>query len=138
MKKQSFGTILTFLFLSLTAMSATKTEKFKVNGKCNLYKNRIETATKSVEGVKSASWDKSTKILTVNYDVNKTTTPIIQTSIAMAGHDTEMFSASDAGYNELPGCCQYKRDANRKKNMHGSTEMVNKKSEKAGSCCESK
>ena len=138
METKSISTIIVFMFFALTVMSATKTEKFKVNGKCNLCKNRIETATKSVEGVKSASWDKSTKSLTVNYDVNKTTTPIIQTSIAMAGHDTEMFSASDAGYNELPGCCQYKRDANRKKNMHGSTEMVNKKSEKAGSCCESK
>lgn len=138
MKTKIISSIVMPLFFALTVFSANKTEKFKVNGKCDMCKNRIETATKSVEGVKSASWDKSKKSLSVNYDDNKTTSPIILTSIAMAGHDNELFSASDAGYIELPGCCQYKRDVNRKKNMHGTTEMVNMKSEKAGSCCNSK
>ena len=138
METKSISTIIMFMFFALTVLSANKTEKLKVNGKCDMCKNRIETATKSVEGVKSASWDKSTKSLTVNYDDNKTTSPIILTSIAMAGHDNEMFGASDSGYNELPGCCQYKRDINRKKNMHGSAEIISKKSEKAGSCCDSK
>lgn len=138
METKSISTMIMFMFFALTVMSATKTEKFKVHGKCDMCKNRIETATKSVEGVKSSSWDKSTKSLTVNYDDNKTTSPIILTSIAMAGHDNEMFSASDSGYDELPGCCQYKRDINRNKNTHGSSEINSKKSGKAGSCCDSK
>jgi hypothetical protein len=57
----------------------------------------------------------------------------------MAGHDTEMFSASESGYDKLPDCCQYKRDENRKKNNHhGTTESVYKKVEKSGACCENK
>ncbi len=131
-----FAAVLLFGVQNLFAEN--KAENFKVYGNCDMCKTRIETAAKSVEGVVSASWDKSTKNLTLNYDNKRTTKQIILTSIAMAGHDNEMFSAGDSGYNELPGCCQYKRDVNRKKNMHGSTEMVTTKIEKAGSCCNSK
>ncbi|HZK94327.1 MAG TPA: heavy-metal-associated domain-containing protein [Prolixibacteraceae bacterium] len=102
MKTKSIISILTFLVFSLTILAASKTEKFKVNGKCDMCKNRIETATKTIEGVMLASWDKSTKNLTVNYEDKSTTKQIILTSIVMAGHDNEMFSASDSGYNELP------------------------------------
>lgn len=42
-------------------------------------------------------------------------------------------------YYKLPGCCQYKRDENRKKNNHhGTTESGYKKVEKSGACCDNK
>jgi copper chaperone CopZ len=139
MKTKLMSTILIFLFVGLTVQAETKLEKIKVKGQCDMCENRIETAVKSLDGVTSAQWDKSSKSLTVSYDDKKTTTQKIQTSIAMAGHDAEMFSASESGYNALPGCCQYKRDENRKKNNHhGTTENVYKKVEKSGSCCDNK
>jgi len=139
MKIKLISTIAIFLFIGVTVKAGNKLEKIKVKGQCDMCKNRIETAVKSLDGVNSAQWDKSNKSLTVSYDDKKTTTQKIQTSIAMAGHDTEMFSASESGYDKLPGCCQYKRDENRKKNCHhGTTESAYKKTEKSGACCNNK
>ena len=139
MKTRLVSTIVISLFVTLNVQAVTKLEKIKVNGQCDMCENRIETTVKSLDGVGSAQWDRSTKSLTVSYDDKKTSMQKIQTSIAMAGHDTEMFSASESGYNKLPGCCQYKRDENRKENNHhGATESVYNKSEKSGSCCDNK
>lgn len=138
MKTKLISTIVIFLFIGFTVKAENKLEKIKVEGQCDMCENRIETAVKSLDGVNSAQWDKSNKSLTVSYDDKKTTSQKIQTSIAMAGHDTEMFSASESGYNKLPGCCQYKRDENRKKNNHGISESGYKKVEKPGACCDNK
>ena len=139
MKTKLISTIAIILFIGFTVKAENKLEKIKVKGQCDMCENRIETAVKSLDGVTSVQWDKSNKSLTVSYDDKKTTTQKIQTSIAMAGHDTEMFSASESGYDKLPGCCQYKRDENRKKNNHHyATESAYKKVEKSGACCDNK
>jgi copper chaperone CopZ len=138
MKTKLISAIAIFLFIGFTVKAENKLEKIKVKGQCDMCKSRIETTVKSLDGVNSAQWDKSNKSLTVSYDDKKTTTQKIQTSIAMAGHDTEMFSASESGYNELPACCQYKRDGNRKSNFHGITANTSGKVEKSGACCSNK
>jgi copper chaperone CopZ len=112
-------------------------------------KQRIEKAATSLSGIETAQWDPKTKVLSVSYDDQKSSTQKIQTAIAMTGHDTELFSASDKRYSELPGCCQYERNDNRKtnnntsmelpgltKNPGSSTECVHNKSLVSGSCCE--
>ncbi len=137
MKTKLISSIAIFLFIGFTVKAENKLEKIRVKGQCDMCENRIETAVKSLDGITSAQWDKSNKILTVSYDDKKTTSQKVQTSVAMAGHDTEMFSASESGYSNLPGCCQYKRDIKRK-NYHGATESVYKKIEKSGSCCDNK
>jgi len=137
MKTKLISTIVISLLAGLSVQAVTKLEKIKVKGQCDMCENRIETAVKSLDGVASAKWDKSDKSLTVSYDDKKTTSQKIQTSIAMVGHDTEMFSASESGYSNLPGCCQYKRDIKRK-NYHGATESAYKKIEKSGTCCDNK
>jgi Cu(I)/Ag(I) efflux system membrane fusion protein len=103
-------------------------------------KTRIETAAKSLNGVRSALWDQETKNLKVTYDDKKTSTQQIQTSIAIIGHDTQLFSANDKKYAELPGCCNYKRDGNRKKMTHSVTlnECDHDINASKGSCCETK
>jgi copper chaperone CopZ len=138
MKTKSISTIAILLFIGFTVLAANKSEKIKVNGQCDMCKNRIESAVKSLDGVASAQWNKSDKSLAVSYNDKKTTTQKIQTSIAMAGHDTEMFSASESGYNALPACCQYKRDGNRKSNFHGVTANTSGKVENSGACCNNK
>ncbi len=86
------------------------TETFKVYGNCGMCKSRIEGALKDVEGVHTASWDASTKMMTVSFDAKVISVADVQKKIAAVGHDTEQVKAEDAVYNQLHGCCQYDRE----------------------------
>lgn len=86
-----------------------KHQMFKVSGNCDMCKDRIETAAKSIAGVSSAEWSTETKMLHVDFDGKKTSSDAIQKAIAAAGHDTEKFKSSDAVYKELPECCLYRK-----------------------------
>jgi Cu(I)/Ag(I) efflux system membrane fusion protein len=81
---------------------------FKVSGNCELCKERIEKAANSVEGVNSAEWNVKTKQLRVEYNSMETSSENIQKAIANVGHDTELFKADNAVYNQLPECCRYR------------------------------
>ena len=83
---------------------------FKVYGECSMCKHRIENALK-VDGIKSASWNVDTKILTVQYVLTADITGEnkIHELIASVGHDTDKYKASNEVYNNLPGCCHYER-----------------------------
>ena len=80
----------------------------KVAGNCEMCKERIETAAKSVTGVGSAEWSIETKKLNITYDENKTNLDAIEKAIAQSGHDTEKFRAPDDIYKSLPECCLYR------------------------------
>ena len=84
-------------------------QKIKVSGKCEMCKERIETAAKSVAGTISAEWNINKKTLLVKFDKIKTNSDAIQKAIAKTGHDTEKFKASDEVYNQLPECCLYRK-----------------------------
>ena len=77
-------------------------------GNCVQFKERIETASKSVSGVTLADQGPETKMLQVEFDGTKTNLDAIQKAIAKVGHDTEKYKASDAVYKELPEYCLYK------------------------------
>lgn len=81
----------------------------KVGGECEMCKDRIETAAKTVSGVKSANWEIETKMLHLNFDSSKTNSEEIQKAVAAVGHDTEKFKAPDEVYKKLPECCLYER-----------------------------
>jgi len=81
----------------------------KVSGECDMCKDRIETAAKTVSGVKSAEWTAEKQMLNVEFDPNKTNSDAIQKAIAKAGHDTEKFKAPDEVYKQLPECCLYRK-----------------------------
>jgi copper chaperone CopZ len=85
-----------------------KTESFKVWGKCDMCKDRIEKAVKA-EGVSAASWDQKTQMLTVSYDPGKTNVDALSKKLASVGHDTEKYKAPDDVYSKLPSCCHYER-----------------------------
>lgn len=93
-----------------TTKSATsqKTETFKVWGKCEMCKARIEKTVKA-EGATSANWDTKTQLLAVTFDPSKTNVEALSKKLALVGHDTEKFKASDDAYDKLPGCCHYDR-----------------------------
>ena len=82
---------------------------FGVSGSCEMCKERIETAAKSVIGVVSVDWKTSDKMLHLQFDASKTNTDAVQKAIAKVGHDTEKFKASDAVYKELAECCLYRK-----------------------------
>jgi mercuric ion binding protein len=88
--------------------AATKTESFKVWGKCEMCKERIEKTVKAV-GATSASWDLKTRMLTVTYDPAKTNRDELSKRLAAVGHDTEKYRAPDDVYAKLPECCHYER-----------------------------
>ena len=88
--------------------AATKTETFKVWGKCDMCKARIEK-TASAEGATAASWDAKTQMLTVTYDPAKTGKDALSRKLAAVGHDTEKYKAKDEVYDKLPACCHYDR-----------------------------
>jgi Cu(I)/Ag(I) efflux system membrane fusion protein len=83
-------------------------EIFAVAGNCDMCKERIETAAKTVGGVKSAIWDTKTHKIKVEFDSMKTDLITIQKAIAKAGHDTEKFKADNKTYEGLPECCHYR------------------------------
>jgi copper chaperone CopZ len=85
-----------------------KTEKFKVWGKCESCKARIENAAKA-QGAASASWDQESMMLTVTFNPQKTNSDEIQKKIASVGHDTEKYKAPADVYDKLPSCCKYDR-----------------------------
>lgn len=87
----------------------SKTEKFLVNGKCEMCEKRIEMAALSLEGVSKADWNQKTKEIEVTIDEAKTSLQNVQEAIAKVGHDTEAIKATDEAYKELPACCKYDR-----------------------------
>ena len=73
-------------------------------------KKRIEKAAFSVKGVKMASWDIPSNIISLILDPIKAPDKTIQKAIATAGHDTPLVKAEDVVYDKLPMCCLYQRD----------------------------
>ena len=105
--KKTLILCLSFLTISIFSFSQAPT-KIKVSGNCGMCKNHIEKAAKDA-GATKASWDKATKLLTVSFDVSKTSTDKIETAIAGAGYDTEHKEATQEAYKKLDECCQYER-----------------------------
>ena len=98
--------------VSMNSISAQETKKvitaeFKVEGVCNMCKERIENAA-LIKGVKFAEWSKEKQVLKVIYKSKHTDELSIHKAVAKAGHDTEKEKASSAIYGKLPNCCAYR------------------------------
>ena len=108
-------TAIAFALLSLsdspaaaqTTTSKTQTDTLTVYGNCGQCKTRIEEAA-YMKGVKTAEWNKKTKLLTVVYNGDKTSLDKVAAAVAKAGHDNRLHNASDKDYKTLPGCCAYR------------------------------
>lgn len=108
--KISLASVVLFIFTQNNFASAqTKTESFKVYGNCEMCQDRIEGALKKKDGVLKRTWNDDTKILTVTFEPDKITLTQIKQKIADEGYDTDEIQATDAAYNNLSKCCQYKR-----------------------------
>lgn len=84
---------------------------FKVDGVCKQCKERIESAALRTKGVKTATWDKKTKILTLAYNSSKVDLKAIKLAVANKGHNAGDQPGDSTAYSNLPGCCKYKDGA---------------------------
>jgi copper chaperone CopZ len=114
MKMKKF-TLVFLMFLPLGILAQEKFQKntktsFKVSGNCEMCKVRIEKASLSVKGVKMATWDIPSNIISVIYNPNKSPVEDIHKAIAGAGHDTSIEKAPESVYVNLPACCLYVRE----------------------------
>jgi hypothetical protein len=101
--------LLAIAFLATGSLFAQeKVDSFRVYGNCGMCKKRIEKAVIAA-GATTATWDKTTQMLTVAYDATKTTSQKLQQKVADVGHDTELYTAKNKVYDKLPMCCLYER-----------------------------
>jgi mercuric ion binding protein len=103
---------LSVLFSASAVLAQDKdvlTETYKVQGNCNMCKQRIEEAA-HIKGVKRAEWDKNKHELTVTYKPEKTNADAILASVAKVGYSSEKAEADEKAYNKLPKCCRYKSE----------------------------
>jgi len=91
-----------------SSQAGSKTESFKVWGKCDMCKDRIEKSLK-MDGITKADWNEKTQLVTVTYIPSKITVDAMQKKVASEGHDTEKYRAPDDVYAKLPDCCHYVR-----------------------------
>lgn len=116
MIRNLFLTALTFLFLlgNVFALAGPgddkdKEVKFKTSAICGMCKARIERNLAFEKGVKEATLDVKSKIVTIKYNPNKTDVAKLKANVSKSGYDADEVLADDAGYAKLPACC--KKDA---------------------------
>ena len=81
-------------------------EEIPVRGVCKMCKKRIEGAALE-NGVKMASWDVESQMLTVTFKKHKTSREEVMEAVLAAGHDAGLQKADSSAYHNLPNCCQY-------------------------------
>lgn len=107
--KTSFLIAVLGLF-SFTATAALETTSFKVNGTAAC-EAQIETLITSLDGVTSATWDATTKIITIIFDNETIKKDRFYVTLAEGGYDNQELHAKKAHYDELPAACKYVREA---------------------------
>jgi hypothetical protein len=118
MKSLSYIISAFFVLISVFTTNAAaqpagdQTITFKVYGVCDDCKQRIELAAMDAKGVKKAEWDKQSNVLVV-VGSSKMTKEGVAAKVAKAGYKSDVCEADPEGYSKLPGCCQYKSDADK-------------------------
>lgn len=78
----------------------------KTSAICNQCKTKIESGILKQKGVIDATLNLDNKILTVNYNPDKTSPEILRKSIAKLGYNADDVKADPKAYNKLPKCCK--------------------------------
>ncbi len=80
--------------------------KLKTSAVCAMCKMKLESGLSEQKGVKLASLDLESNILTVRYNPKKTSPEKIKTKVISIGYDANDLKADAGAYKALPGCCQ--------------------------------
>lgn len=110
MKKAIYGIGLTICFFTFSNSVSSQTSLFKVNGTVAC-ESQIESLITNLKGVTSASWDASTKMITIIYDEKITHFKQFYIALTIGGFDNEGSNAKNEGYDALPPECKYKRES---------------------------
>lgn len=113
MLRNLFLTALTSLMLLGNSFASAPTSddkdkevKIKTSAICGMCKARIERNLAFEKGVKEASLDVKSKIVTIKYNPAKTDVAKLKANISKTGYDADEVVADEVGYNKLPGCCK--------------------------------
>ena len=101
--------LLSFYTSNSILANQIKDTVISVQGNCKSCKKTIETAVKSLDGIQKASWNTSTKKLSITFDQSIISLQKIENKIAASGYDTDDVKATEESYNSLHSCCKYQR-----------------------------
>lgn len=104
-------TLTTMLAIALgglftSAMANSDTLKIKTSAQCESCKERIENKLNFTKGIKNATLDLKTKVVTIIYDTEKIKPEEIKAAISKVGYDADEVPANEKAYGKLPKCCQ--------------------------------
>ena len=80
--------------------------KIKTSAVCNMCKETLENAMAFEKGVKKSNLDVDSKMLSVWFNPNKTTSQNIRVSITKTGYDADSLMAENKAYEKLHACCK--------------------------------
>jgi len=86
--------------------SKTDTIQIQTSAICGMCEERIEQGLAFEKGVKNVTLDDKTKVVTVKYNVTKTTPEKIRETISKLGYDADDVEADPKAYAKLPACCK--------------------------------
>jgi copper chaperone CopZ len=98
--------IISLISFAFAAYAQTEKVKIQTSAICTMCKDRIERDLAFEKGVKSSELDLETKILTVEYNSNKTNPDKIRTRITEIGYNADEKKRDPKAYSKLPECCQ--------------------------------
>ena len=75
---------------------------------CYFAEDRMCGIALDVPGVRAVEWDQFKEKAMVVYKPKKISEDRIQQLVADAGHDTDLYTATDEAYNGLEACCLYR------------------------------
>ena len=107
--KRSIALVAFSGLFSFTCSAVSETITFKVNGTVAC-EAQIETIITSLDGVSSAQWDPTTKIITIVYDNETIKKDRFYVALAEEGYDNQELHAKKANYEALPSACKYVRE----------------------------
>ena len=85
-----------------------------VSGECGQCESRIETIAQNVIGVTFADYDLTSQRLTVEIDHKIFVRKELVDALLAVGHDADGQTASNEAYDNLPLCCKYRSDHDKK------------------------
>lgn len=104
--------LLTFVCLGLNASAQKKIEEVKIltSAVCEMCEKTIEDALLYTKGVKSASLDVPSAVVTVTYRADKTDLDKIKAAITAVGYKADDQEPTKEAYDALHECCKAPHD----------------------------
>jgi copper chaperone CopZ len=97
------------MFSTIGVFAQAKQEeevKIKTSAVCKMCKATIEKSLAYEKGIKAATLDVPTQIVTVTYNPKKTDAARIKKAINETGYDADQLPADSRAYDRLDDCCK--------------------------------